>query len=850
MNKLIRLFTLICFAGILPAYYSCSSEPLPEPGGEELETTEPLGSYHDKFREHPYPKADNEIFLNPTPLIVPQKMKTGAKLQFALSRSKEFTEAETLVTVAAPWCMYNPHRELETGTWYWRFRNIAANGAEEAWGETYQFEVKDETPRFVTPAFETFQSNAPRNHPRLFCFLDDRIDRARQKVASHPEYSMLRNRAASALNANLGAISNPYNEISTLKSYTQYLYQAFHLTQQQVYANRMHDILQLLLTTPPTDKQLFASNFGSTDIAICFIQAYDLLYHTLTPGEKSAAEELLMRVLRHYYPRQCGSEENHIFNNHFWQHNMRVLFQSTLLLYDKSAYAEEVVPMIEYYYELWTARAPASGFNRDGVWHNGAGYFNANIHTLYYMPMVFSYVSRKDFLQHPWYRNVGQALIYTWPPQSKSAGFGDGSEGGDAPGHQRVAFADFIARETGDAYAGWYANECRETLQKDGDLRLYRMASDGAYATELPENSPKFIWYKDAGEVAMHSDLANTKNDLALSFRSSTFGSGSHTLSNQNAFNLLYRGADVYRSTGYYLNFSDAHNLMSYRHTRAHNTILVNGIGQSYSTKAYGNVMRAMGGENITYCLGDASRAYSGISDDPMWLESFKAAGITQTPENGFGATPLTKYRRHVLMLHPDIVVIYDELEASEPVVWSWLLHSPTKFTPDNSLRTVTTTNTAKDFTTVTQLFTSSAVALQQTDQFVVPPKPLPDPAYPNQWHLNVSVEKQPKVRFLAVIQVKPGKEAPEEIVRNGNTLTLGRWTIETELDANQPAQLTVRHEMKKSVFSYGTENPMLDGVPHARTYRGSSLLYDKVNGEFTVTEQKDYLPVSTRAGQ
>lgn len=81
-------------------------------------------------------------------------------------------------------------------------------------------------------------------------------------------------------------------------------------------------------------------------------------------------------------------------------------------------------------------------------------------------------------------------------------------------------------------------------------------------------------------------------------------------------------------------------------------------------------------------------------------------------------------------------------------------------------------------------------------------------------------------------------------------SLTLGRWTIGAELDANQPARLTVRHEMKKSVFSYGNENPILDGTPHARTYRGSSLLYDKVNGEYTVAEQKDYLPVSTRTGK
>ena len=57
------------------------------------DSSEMPDAYHDKIREQPYPKADNELYLNPAPLIVPQAMKTGVKLQFSLSRSlKEYTE--------------------------------------------------------------------------------------------------------------------------------------------------------------------------------------------------------------------------------------------------------------------------------------------------------------------------------------------------------------------------------------------------------------------------------------------------------------------------------------------------------------------------------------------------------------------------------------------------------------------------------------------------------------------------------------------------------------------------------------------------------------------------------------
>ena len=283
-------------------------------------------------------------------------------------------------------------------------------------------------------------------------------------------------------------------------------------------------------------------------------------------------------------------------------------------------------------------------------------------------------------------------------------------------------------------------------------------------------------------------------------------------------------------------------------HTRAHNTILVNGIGQPYSMQGYGNVMRAMGGDNLSYCLGDASKAYSGISTDPMWVEAFEAAGITQTPENGFGSTPLTLYRRHVLMLHPDIVVIYDELEAKEAVRWDWLLHSPTEFSIDSNRQTVTTCNTEKAFTATTSLFSNEQITLSQTDRFTVPPPGASDTTYPNQWHLTACINGKAKTRILAVIQIKPDNDTPVKIQRNGNILTCGYWTIEAGLDASSPAMLNVTHSMKKSSFHYGNASLVLGGQSYVPADRSSSILYDKINGEYLVMEQADHRPLSTRA--
>lgn len=802
---------------------------------------------HLRERDRPYPREEHTLFINPSALVVPQAERGDGLLQFALARDERFDEASTLLSEARPWCICNPHRELDEGTWYWRFRRIDDAGT-GPWSDIYSFTVTGREERFVTPAFADFRDNLPMRHPRLDCFLDDGLEEARQQVASHREYKSLMNRANGAVGKDY-SVGNPYDRIAEIKRETYFLYTAYLLTQEEKYTAQMLATLRAMLAYPIADKQLFASNFGSTDIIINIIEGYDLLYDRLTVAERSAAEALILRVARKYYLQYRGKQENQLFDNHFWQHNMRVLFQCAFMLYDRAEYAQEALEMLEYYYELWTARAPDSGYNLSGVWRNGAYYFDANIQTLYYLPMLFGHLTGGDFLAHPWYRNAGQALLYTWPPESKSAGFGDGAEESDAPVRVRIAFADFLARELGDAYAGWYARTCAETLADDYLLRLYRIVRDAsAYDGSLPANAPKYLWYRDAGEVVMHSKLTAPAENTTLSFRSSPFGSGSHTQSDQNSFNLLYGGQEVFARTGYYLNFSDAHNVTSYRHTRAHNTLLVDGIGQPFSTKAYGYVPRATGGESITYCLGDASQAYRG-ENDTMWADILAGLGIAPTAENGFGPTPLTRYKRHVAMLHPDLIVIYDELAASEPVRWDWLLHSPVRFSINAPARRVTTLR--ERFAAQACWFCDDDCTMQQTDRFVVPPDmSLADPGQecPDQWHLTLSFGPSAASRILTLIQIIPSGSTARTVTREGNEIRCGSWRITAEFSSERPAALSIRDTDGLAVLSYGTEHPVIDGAPYVRRQAGSTILYDCIDGAWRTVELTDEHPIATRA--
>lgn len=803
------------------------------------------------MRETPYPQQGNGLFINPAPLLVPVAMRQSDYLQFALSQQADFSGKSTLLSKPAPWCLFNPHQALKPGVWYWRFRSVSRSGQEMPWSETFRFTMAADVPTFVTPSYDVLLKNLPTGYPRLYCFLNDGLDETRSRIKSHPEYKDLTARANRGLNADYSSLDNPYTKGSEISQNCDYLYQAYLLTGQTVYAEKMLVHARTLLAAQPIDK-LLQNDFYAGEQILLFAHVYDLCYDQLPVAERQQIEELLMKIAKYHHRVQAqGAQENHIFDNHFWQKTFREMLQLALLLHDKQPEARQ---MLEYCYELWTARAPASGFNRDGEWHNGSGYMTANMKTLYYVPMLFTHLTGSNFLQHPWYQNLGKALVYSWPPQSMSAGFGDGNELNPEPSRQRTALADFMAMETGDPYAAWYASQC-PNLRGDFEMRLYRIVRDSKRAASpaFPARAPKAVWFQDCGEMMAHSSLADYSNNLFLSFRSSPFGSGSHTLADQNSFNLHFRGVPVYRATGYYLNFSDPHNLLSYRHTRAHNTLLVDGIGQPFTTRAYGNVVRMLTGEHLSYCLGDASNAYCGISEYPMWEKNFAAHGLEQSVANGFGPTPLKLYRRHLFLLHPDKVVIYDEMEAHKAVRWDWLLHSPVEFFIDQQLNKLTTRYEGTKFSSVAQLFSDQACRISQTDEFVAAPNPKlvkHGLKIPKQWHLTAAFDPSMSNRILTIIQVQPDGSQVAEIVREGSHFTCGDWTIEAELNTEKPAGLSIRHATQKTLFSYGDAPTKIDGKKWTRKEKGSSLLYDEVDGKWQVQEMTDREALSTGASR
>ena len=810
MKKSFAVFAVLCFS----IFHVCASN---------------ISRIHENERETPFPQQGNVLYINPSPLLVPQSVKQSDYLQFSLSQSKDFPEKNTILSKPVPWCMFNPHHILENGTWYWRVRSVSKSGKEMPWSQTYSFHVTADVPQFVTPTVEVFLNNLPKAYPRIYCYLNENLDNARKNMRRHPEFEYMIKDARTALGHDYTTDTKPYKHVSQISVHNHNLNTAYQLMQLNVYAEKMVQNVRCLLAVE-TDSKVLENDFKAGELAYLLACTYENCHDRFTAKEQAKMESLIIGIIGNFYKeRILGHEETHIFDNHFWQFTFRHLLQAALVMYDKYPLAKEY---LEYSYELWTARAPASGFNRDGAWHNGTSYFSANAVTLYYVPTLFSHLTGTDFMQHPWYKNAGLGMVYSWQPESISAGFGDGHEKmNNQPLKVRSAFADFLARSTGDAYAAWYSSINRRYLE-ESETRLYRMVSgkQRPVDAELPADAPKAVWFKDIGEMVANSNLKDYKHNLSLSFHASPFGSGSHTHSNQNAFNLHYGGTPVYHAVGHYMHFADAHNLLSYRHTRAHNTLLIDGIGQPFTTRAYGYIVRMLNGEHISYALGDASHAYCGISEYPMWERNFANQRLEQSPENGFGKTPLKKYRRHIFLLHPDIIIIYDKLEAAKAVRWDWLLHSPKPFDIDQENQILTTENKEKGFKSIARLFSEQTCRIEQTDTFVVAPNrklSVRGEDFSSPWSLTASFEPSKKNRILTVIQIETKDHKALKIEHPAeNLLHIGNWTIEVELNARHPASLHIKDSRSGATFSYDKS--------------GSSSLNDLINGQWQTMEMED----------
>ena len=375
------------------------------------------------------------------------------------------------------------------------------------------------------------------------------------------------------------------------------------------------------------------------------------------------------------------------------------------------------------------------------------------------------------------------------------------------PTKKYISFADALARELPSPAARWYTDQLIngdfKKLYADETFTLYRLLTDVKYEdvkAQAPDAKIQAKVYPDAGFALMHTDVARAENDLMASFTSLPFGATGHAHAAHNGFNINLGGKQMYGGSGHYSNFNDPHTLMHYR-TKGHNIILADNLAPVIGENGYGWIARFTDTPVFSYVLGDATHAF-GEMTTPFWIDRMQQSGVAYTPENGFGDPGITRWRRHFVLLRPDIIVVYDELAARQPVKWTWLLHSFHQMQQEGK-HTLFTANEAGS--SRFDLFCQYPLKTGITNEFFSPAinwkgragadgKPM---EYEKHWHASFeTTDKSAATRFLGVFQFDQKKTAPSFIqpeIKDGK-MQIGEWTIQAELNPSRPASLLIKN--------------------------------------------------------
>jgi hypothetical protein len=852
---------------------------------------------HSRVREWPYPVNGITVPTNAPALLWPatngqtmvKPMESGSEVpedpnigkvryKVMLASDKNFTK-DLLTGSEQAWAVYPLHQPLKPGKWYWKYAYALKGSNQWTWSPVYDFVID---PKYanekVSPPISVVLKRNQGAHPLLWDMNRIGADFYKNNL-ENPEAKKFIAFAEKLMLAPLPT-EKPQRVIDTTgknklekKIIIERMYHgfgdavgtpvrnlciAYQLTKDKRF---ILDAKRRALNIANMNPNGLATgdDFTSGAVLEALGWFYDAGYDFLNAQEKEIFKNIITIRAKRVYSHLPNRFELHVSDNHVWQITLRNLAIATVAVINDVPEAKE---WLTYMYEVWSARFPVLG-TTDGGWHEGNGYFRVNFKSIIYLSQMFGDFSGVDYFKLPWMENLPYYMLYTHPVDAASTATGDMWENIPYIVKGEAWFAEALTYKMDSPYLNWYVEQIKKEhpdyFKGSDDYLLFRLLNykpNKTLAVSSPADLPKTRKFADIGVVAMHEDLKDANKTLSSYLISSPFGSSGHGHASQNAFTINFKGKVIFGGTGYYSNFSDKHNLLDYRTSKAYNTILADSLNQKIGEEGYGWIPRAISGKHIQYALGDASNAYGEIKSD-FWLNRFKQINVVPNKTNGYGESGVTVYRRHMLQLEGGYIVLYDELEAKTPVKWTTQFQCPYYTIEAQNTENASEQNfiVNSDLGNVSaKVIANSPLKMQVHNKFFEPAvnwnKVTNDEGqikdFKEQWHAGITSEAKQKFRFLTIIQIKDGKTEIIKRLDSSNGLAhfqVGNWEIQAQLDGDQASAFQVSNKTIQSLFSYGNVPINFEGKNYIPKIAGSSVLLEMNSKKWDITEAVDELP-------
>jgi hypothetical protein len=509
---------------------------------------------------------------------------------------------------------------------------------------------------------------------------------------------------------------------------------AYLMTQKAKYAEAAKKILLEIASWPTDDNDVTSVSASWGDEAglsfsKCAHIAYDWLYDALDDSERTLvfnmcrerAWQTYRRLNRKNYLTFPGESHDGRLIAYLTDMSLAMAGETT----DTETWLTYSLKALLTFYPHW------AGIN--GGWAEGTAY--GLWYNTFYIPAFEGLRQLADYnlWKRPFFNNVRYFFLYCTANHGEIRPFGDGAETG-GPGIKRGSgYADlmaFHAHQYHDPYIGWWVKQIPG--YRGGKDGFFSLLHEDELPSKAPTDLPNSSVFRSVGWAGLHSNISDPRNDTCLIFKSSPYGSVSHSHADQNAFAIMKGGAALAIPSGYYgPSYGKPHHAQWTRSTKANNCILIDDQGQKIrSAAANGAIIDFQDESGYTYVAGDATPAYMG---------------------------KLKKWIRRILFLRPGLFLLLDEIEAPTMSRYQWMLHAFEKM----DVRDANVTSRRKGAALDVYLDCKQDLVLSQTDKF--------DTAYnygipeayhrqkANHWHVKAETVKKSKVARIAAVMAVYG---------------------------------------------------------------------------------------------
>lgn len=358
----------------------------------------------------------------------------------------------------------------------------------------------------------------------------------------------------------------------------------------------------------------------------------------------------------------------------------------------------------------------------DGGWAEGSAYWRGTFEHAAFQDALLAIGDPLAYSSAFW-RNSPYFALYNVQPYLHTI-FGDTSNAGRFNLEPAIAdYMEHVARVQQNGYFRAYAELCNDKRPRPIDKgltgldRMYPtaceflvrnfIASGKPFPPARPLSElPAFRFFRDVGWVSLHSALGRPADDIQITFKSSPYGSFSHSHADQNAFILNAYGESLAINSAYREFHRSPHHQQWTWQTMSKNDLLIDDLGQKpQDKKATGKITRFEAKDRYVWTTGDATVAYQSLQPKSR----------------------VHRVTRDLVFVDQRYLVIRDRVELATPGKLSWLLHA------EQNLSWNATNNTAfirGDKATLTAQLVAPKVTWHGsvTDKFPVPV----DPKYPS----------------------------------------------------------------------------------------------------------------------